>query len=30
MVIFGLRNHAPEDYREKSELEHKGKLQVAK
>jgi hypothetical protein len=30
MVIFGLKNLAPEDYRDKSELEHKGKLQVAK
>jgi hypothetical protein len=29
MVIFGLKNHASEDYRDKTELEHKGKLQVA-
>jgi hypothetical protein len=25
MVIFGLKNHAPEDYRDKQEHEHTGK-----
>ena len=30
MVIFGLKNHAPDDYRDKSELEHRGKLEVTK
>src|SRR6185312_5056890 len=24
MVIFGLKNHAPEDFRDKQELEHTG------
>lgn len=26
MVIFGLKNHAPEDYRDKTEHEHSGKV----
>jgi transposase len=29
MVIFGLKNHAPEDYREKQEIEHSGSVGFA-
>lgn len=28
MVIFGLKNHAPDDFRERQEIQHSGELKV--